>query len=187
MRQAADTGTDEKHPPRATARARLALLGVALLATAFVMGIVVFPLLQDLGLPQAGYGRLLYTPVCHQMPERSLSVDGHPLGVCARCSGLYLGGLLGLYLGLAFLIRRNLRPRPVWLAIAALPTLIDVLVPRIGLVGLANLPRLWLAVPLGVLLGIFLAIGIHDLFLLRVLTRSNRSDGSVSVLEGLDG
>ena len=34
--------------------------------------------------------------VCHQRPERSFFVDGHQLPVCARCTGLYLSGALGI-------------------------------------------------------------------------------------------
>ncbi|HEV2761866.1 MAG TPA: DUF2085 domain-containing protein, partial [Pyrinomonadaceae bacterium] len=29
--------------------------------------------------------------VCHQLPERSFHVAGHPLAVCARCTGIYFG------------------------------------------------------------------------------------------------
>ena len=28
--------------------------------------------------------------VCHQLPERSISINGKPLAVCARCTGIYL-------------------------------------------------------------------------------------------------
>jgi uncharacterized membrane protein len=33
--------------------------------------------------------------ICHQIPERSLHVDGYPLAVCSRCFGVYVGLLLG--------------------------------------------------------------------------------------------
>jgi len=33
--------------------------------------------------------------VCHQLPSRSFWLFGRPLGVCIRCSGLYLGILVG--------------------------------------------------------------------------------------------
>lgn len=34
--------------------------------------------------------------VCHQLDERSFHVDGHRLPLCARCSGMYLGAVLGV-------------------------------------------------------------------------------------------
>lgn len=38
--------------------------------------------------------------VCHRLDERSFHVDGRQLPLCARCSGMYLGAVLGM----AFLI-----------------------------------------------------------------------------------
>ncbi|MCL4295291.1 MAG: DUF2085 domain-containing protein [Anaerolineae bacterium] len=34
--------------------------------------------------------------ICHQIPARSFQLDGHRLPLCARCTGIYLGALLGL-------------------------------------------------------------------------------------------
>ena len=34
--------------------------------------------------------------VCHQAPSRSFNIGGRPLPLCARCSGTFLGTLLGL-------------------------------------------------------------------------------------------
>ncbi|MBN2469139.1 MAG: DUF2085 domain-containing protein [Anaerolineae bacterium] len=33
--------------------------------------------------------------ICHQIAERSFHVDGHPLPLCARCTGIYLGVMIG--------------------------------------------------------------------------------------------
>ena len=68
------------------------------------------------------------------------------------------------------------------------PTLVDVLLPWIGVTGLPNLPRLLVAIPTGVVAALFLATGIADLF----SSDSNplRSDTYVQptrVLEELDG
>ncbi len=35
---------------------------------------------------------------CHQMPERSFFVGNYQFPVCARCTGVYLGGVLALIL-----------------------------------------------------------------------------------------
>ncbi|MFQ6108019.1 MAG: DUF2085 domain-containing protein [Candidatus Aminicenantales bacterium] len=38
----------------------------------------------------------LFSPVCHQIPERSFFCFGYPLAVCSRCMGIYSGFLAGL-------------------------------------------------------------------------------------------
>jgi len=37
--------------------------------------------------------------VCHQRPDRTFHLDGRPLGVCHRCSGLYTGLWIGWLAG----------------------------------------------------------------------------------------
>lgn len=64
-----------------------------------------------LGLRGVGYA------VCHQIPSHSLFIAGQQLPLCARCTGIYLGFLVGL-LGLALLGKLSasrLPPRPVTL------------------------------------------------------------------------
>ncbi len=39
---------------------------------------------------------------CHQKPERSFYYKSYQYPVCARCTGLYLGYLIGLIIGLLF-------------------------------------------------------------------------------------
>src|SRR3954447_8038652 len=34
--------------------------------------------------------------VCHQKPERSFTLAGQPLPVCARCTGIYIGAALAV-------------------------------------------------------------------------------------------
>jgi uncharacterized membrane protein len=47
-----------------------------------------------------GYG------ICHQIPERTFFFNGQPMPLCARCSGTYLGALLG-FVGLLIMGRRR--------------------------------------------------------------------------------
>lgn len=51
------------------------------------------PFLQAHGLLK--YIGLLLSGVCHQFPQHSFFVAGKQLPLCARCSGTYLGALLG--------------------------------------------------------------------------------------------
>ncbi len=47
--------------------------------------------------------RLIGYALCHQLPQRSFFFDGYQSPLCARCTGMYLGFLIGL----AFLIIRR--------------------------------------------------------------------------------
>jgi len=67
-----------------------------------------------------------FSYVCHQQSERSFFVAGHPLAVCARCTGLYLGFAVATVL-YTFLMpaRRVVAPQRKWLFIALAPMAID--------------------------------------------------------------
>lgn len=147
---------------RQRAGARRAVLAVALLALLFVAGALLAPVLDQAGGRWGGAIRLLYAPVCHQLPERSLTVDGAPLAVCARCTGLYLGGVVGLAAAAAWLGPAGRGPRPFWLGLALAPTVVDALLPWVGLPQLAMLPRLALALPAGAVAALYLAVGVAD-------------------------
>ena len=70
----------------------------------------------------------LFSSICHQLPERSFAWMGHPLAVCQRCLGLYLGFWLGLiFLPLLRSFRRLLLQNPRSLLLFLLPLGIDLL------------------------------------------------------------
>lgn len=84
----------------------------------------------------------LFGLVCHQIPDRSFAVHGVPLPVCARCTGLYFGFLLGS-LALAASIglapqRCAVPPRRSVLLTAAIPALVE---------GGAEISGLWAGLP----------------------------------------
>jgi uncharacterized membrane protein len=98
--------------------ATLAWIGLVFLAPwAKARGLVAGPLLY-----------LFFDSVCHQLPERSFEAFGHPLAVCHRCFGLYLGTALGL-LALPWLpgLRQRLMAQPRWLLVALVPLVVDAL------------------------------------------------------------
>jgi uncharacterized membrane protein len=111
---------------RAVAAWALACAG----AGAFVALIFVAPLLEARGHGAAGWAlRRLFAPLCHQEPERSFYVAGHPLAVCARCAGIYVGFLACMILyPLARSLARTDAPRRAWLFVASLPCVVDFLV-----------------------------------------------------------
>ncbi len=141
------------------ARATLALL--ALLATLYLAGTYVAPLLRAQGTAAGSWLHWAYAPTCHQMAERSIAIAGQPQAVCSRCSGLYIGGVAALWTGLAALLvaGRLRRISPWWLAAACAPTFLDAVLGIVGLPQLPLAPRLWISIPAGFVAGLFLALG----------------------------
>lgn len=102
--------------------------------------------------------------ICHQKPERSFHREGAQLPVCARCFGLYAGGVLGV---LAWILVAGLTGRPsarAWrwtsstvirriLWLAGFPTLISVVSAWLGWWDAGNTLRATLALPLGAAVG----------------------------------
>ncbi len=72
--------------------------------------------------------------LCHQLPERSYFIDGHKLGVCSRCTGIYGGFALTLLL---YPLLRSLRnaafPARKWLLLAAIPLAVDFSLTFLGI------------------------------------------------------
>ena len=102
--------------------------------------------------------------VCHQRPERSFFVDGRQLPVCARCTGLYVSGAVGLMAWLAFKIARRWRPIAVdprraarVLVLVAIPTALSLATGMLGVWDGDNLTRALLALPLGAVAGAIVA------------------------------
>jgi uncharacterized membrane protein len=118
-------------PGRAVVAWLLACAG----AWAFVGLVFAAPLLEARGHGLASWAVYrLFASLCHQLPERSFYVAGHPLAVCARCAGVYIGYAVCLAL---YPLVRNLRrtdtPRRAWLVAASLPCVADFLVNFTGL------------------------------------------------------
>jgi uncharacterized membrane protein len=102
--------------------------------------------------------------ICHQKPERSFYADRSQLPVCARCTGLYVGGAVGVTAWLLVAGWRRTAPHRalqlattsnvrVLLAVVAAPTLITVLSGLLGVWDPQNMTRALLAVPFGCGLG----------------------------------
>lgn len=143
-------------------RARLALAVLAGLAAVFLAGTLGAPWLASRWPLGGSILRLLYRPLCHQIPQRCLDLGAGPLAVCARCLGLYLGGFAGL--SAALVTRRAWRPTATALLIVAAPSVLDLALGLAGLPSLPNVPRLLIALPLGVSLGSALACAAGDVF-----------------------
>src|SRR5262245_32801896 len=102
--------------------------------------------------------------ICHQRPERSFFWDGHQFPVCARCTGIYLSGVMGLTGWLALKMARGWRPLPIdprrakrLFVLAALPTVLSLAAGITGVWDGSNITRALLAIPLGASAGIMVA------------------------------
>ena len=139
---------------RTTRSTRLVLGLVTGLTALWTAGTVLAPWLTAHDTVLGGWLRLLYRPGCHQIGDRCLDLGFGPMAVCARCAGLYLGGTLALLWTTVW--NRASRPRPLWLAVVAAPTLFDFAAGQLGLPSLGNWSRFIFALPLGILTGLFL-------------------------------
>ncbi|MDX2032032.1 MAG: DUF2085 domain-containing protein [Blastocatellia bacterium] len=116
---------------------RAGIVYAALLGLALVWAGLLFlpPRLMAQGrLPAAALAYGAFSKLCHQHPDRSFHLDGFPLGVCARCTGIYLGFAVGLLLlPLLRSPRGETFPDRKLLPLAALPMAIDFAGGLIGL------------------------------------------------------
>lgn len=39
--------------------------------------------------------RVIFAYLCHQLPERTLHLEGEPMALCSRCAGIFLGLVVG--------------------------------------------------------------------------------------------
>lgn len=112
------------------------MIYAGVLSAALVWGslILLAPWLWDQG--QTVPAALLYRAfagVCHQIPERSFTLWGKPLGVCSRCTGVYFGFAAGVMI--YPLIRRidetSFPARSILIA-AAIPIAVDFALGFLG-------------------------------------------------------
>jgi hypothetical protein len=138
----------------------LAVGAVAAAAGLFVIMIVAVPAAEQVGFRPATWVRLALAPTCHQIADRCLDLGCGPLPLCARCTGLWVGGWLGLAWSVA--AGRSARPSLFWLAAAAAPSVVDFGLGFLGGPTLASWPRFALAAVPGVLLGCVVADALAD-------------------------
>ena len=122
----------------------------------------------------AGHGRLAatiyqtFSHLCHQLPERSFFIKGHPLAVCARCTGIYAGFAVAAVLyPLARSLRQTEVPARKWLFIAAAPLAIDFAIEFSGVWHNTHSSRLSTGALLGAVAVLYIMPGLLDLSLRR--------------------
>lgn len=86
-------------PPADPRSVRTVYLLAAAGAAVWLAGVFAAPWLAGRG--ASGAARFVYSvfsPLCHQIPNRCFTLQGHPLAVCVRCLGIYTGFAAGLVL-----------------------------------------------------------------------------------------
>ncbi len=136
--------------------------------TLFFVGVVV-------GAPLAlanGYettARTIYSGlrhVCHQIPERSFFIAGHPLAVCARCTGIYGGFAAAAFVYPLFKpLRQTTAPARKWLFLAAAPLAIDWAIEFFGIWTNTHTSRFATGALLGATALFYVVPGLMDLSL----------------------
>jgi uncharacterized membrane protein len=102
--------------------------------------------------------------LCHQLPERSLHLEGHKLAVCSRCTGLYAGFALSVLLyPLARSLKRVDTPRRIWLFVAALPIAVDWSLGFFGLWANTHLSRFMTGALFSAVAAVYILPGLVDL------------------------
>jgi len=94
---------------------------------------------------------LLFSPVCHQIPERCFSLFGYSLAVCHRCSGIYIGMFLGCFFDIRVMHRYG-RARRFWVLSAVIPITLDFLAPFAGLWNNTALSRFFTGLLFGIMI-----------------------------------
>lgn len=73
------------------------------------------------------FANLCYSHVCHQLPQKTIVFGQSHLLVCSRCAGIYAGVLLSSFLSLFVFDYINKKLKLMYLYLAALPMLTDVI------------------------------------------------------------
>jgi len=113
------------------------------------------------------FARVVYNGfhvACHQMPERSFHLAGHPLAVCARCFGVYAGFASAAFVyPLVRRVERDDTPARVWLILAALPLGLDFALEFFGVRENTHLSRFLTGALLGGVVAFYVVPGVVDL------------------------
>ena len=110
----------------------------------------------------AGISYLIFSPFCHQISSRSFHLWEVQLAVCCRCTGIYLGLLLGIIFFIIF--------SPKISQLALVPILImvgDGLANWLGLVSSPSWLRFTLGLGFGFVCGWLLGTGLSQLEALK--------------------
>jgi uncharacterized membrane protein len=121
-----------------------------------------------------------FSPLCHQMPERSFHLAGHAFAVCSRCTGLYAGVAAGfVFYPLVRSLKRTDSPARGWLFLSVVPILIDWLLGVTGIWNNTHVSRFLTGAVLGATAAFFIVPGLMDVLQVdwrRFFAKSGRDE-----------
>ena len=153
-------------PRSVVSRSQALVWGAATGFVLLLMGMIVgAPLAMSGG--HEGIGLAIYrgfSPLCHQISDRSFHIEGHAFAVCARCTGIYAGfAAVVVFYPLLKSLRQTETPRRVWLFLAAVPIFVDWSLGFTGIWANTHLSRLLTGALLGSVCALFVVPGLLDL------------------------
>jgi uncharacterized membrane protein len=130
-----------------------------------------------------------FSPLCHQMPERSFHLEGHALAVCSRCTGIYAGFASGIILyPLLRSLKRTDAPARIWLLLACVPVSIDWALGFLNIWDNTQLSRVLTGGVLGFVAALYIVPGLMDVlqvnwrnFFAKTSTEKARPQTTVTV------
>jgi uncharacterized membrane protein len=162
----ADSYVPQCAPRSQSLRAPLVVWAVVSCVALGLVGLMIAaPLLIAHGYTAVGLAIYeVFGKVCHQIPERSLHLEGNKLAVCSRCTGLYAGFALSVLLyPLARSLRRVDTPSRLWLLLAALPVGVDWALGFFGLWANTHLSRFMTGALFSAVAAVYVLPGLIDL------------------------
>lgn len=134
---------------------------------ALIIAALTAPFLLSRHFPTAAFFTYLpFSFICHQMPERSFAILGHPLAVCHRCSGIYLGFFLGTLLS-SFILRIPSRVWRTFMISTASFLVTDAILPLTGIWNGFWLCRFLTGLFFGVAVAPFAVVGLGEIIALK--------------------
>lgn len=97
----------------------------------WLTAIISYPFLLKIKSPVAPFVHLSFSFVCHQKEERCFWINGTPLPVCSRCTGICVSFFAGL-LFLPFL-KKSIPFKWFYLPLSASPMGIEIISEKIGI------------------------------------------------------
>jgi uncharacterized membrane protein len=134
---------------------------VSILATTALLGLA---LLAPWLAPGWRFGLMeFFSTLCHQDPARSFIANGHPLAVCHRCIGIYVGLVSGalVYPAVHGALEKRMRAVVIGLSV---PMAVDWGISVLGLWANTPLSRVSTGALFGLALGLALTLGLVDIF-----------------------
>jgi uncharacterized membrane protein len=140
---------------------------ILLIAVLWCAAILIAPLWagnQGIAGSISGFIYAAFSKACHQQDDRSLHAFGHKLGVCARCTLIYFGFLLGTIV-YPFVRKLNSDLPPVWILLAgAALVALDAGLDTFDIIRNTFLSREITGGILGIILSFYLVPGTVKLF-----------------------